>query len=59
VLYPHVARLDIDIPGQSTACVDETSAVSWVDAELSNLVAAADHSATHAPNAAASLLSRS
>ena len=56
LLYPHIARLNIDVPGQSTAFVDETAAVSWVDAELANLVAAADHAATHEPNAAAWLL---
>ena len=56
VMYPHHVRLDVDVPDHSTNLVDEHDAVSWVDAELTNLIAVAEHASRHEPNAVAWLL---
>jgi DNA-binding SARP family transcriptional activator len=62
LLYPRQARLPVEVPERfrhRSAFPDPAAATGWVDAELANLVSAAQHAATHGPHRVAWLLANS
>jgi DNA-binding SARP family transcriptional activator/tetratricopeptide (TPR) repeat protein len=55
-LYPHVIRLP-SVRAPAVDGPDRATALAWLDAEILNLVAAADYAADHAPHSVAWRLS--
>jgi DNA-binding SARP family transcriptional activator len=59
MVYPRIARLPVEVPDRfphRTTFPDRATAVAWLDAELANLMAMAQHAAIHGPRRAAWLL---